>query len=128
VICQVSAVKSLLDRATHTFAWPGLHLLNAQGKPLSLTSFTLNLLTTPGTQMLVAGLLSMLALRVSPARALRAYGATLNQLRWAILTVMAVLALAFVMNASGQTITLGMWMAGAGEPSRCCHPSSAGSA
>jgi len=76
--------------------------------------FTLNLLTTPGTQMLVAGLLSMLALRVSPARALRAYGATLDQLRWAILTVMAVLALAFVMNASGQTITLGMWMAGAG--------------
>ena len=114
VICQVSAVKSLLDRATHTFAWPGLHLLNAQGKPLSLTTFTLNLLTTPGTQMLVAGLLSMLALRVSPARALRAYGATLDQLRWAILTVMAVLALAFVMNASGQTITLGMWMAGAG--------------
>ena len=36
------------------------------------------------------------------------------QLRWAILTVMAVLALAFVMNASGQTITLGTWMAGAG--------------
>lgn len=114
VICQVSAVKSLLDRATHTFAWPGLHLFNAQGKPLSLTTFTLNLLTTPGTQMLVAGLLGMLALRVSPARAMRAYGATLDQLRWAILTVTAVLALAFVMNASGQTITLGMWMAGAG--------------
>ena len=31
-----------------------------------------------------------------------------------IVTVMAVLALAFVMNLSGQTITLGTWMAGAG--------------
>ncbi len=36
------------------------------------------------------------------------------QLRFAIVTVMAVLALAFVMNLSGQTITLGTWMAGAG--------------
>ena len=48
-------------------------------------------------------------------RAAKAYGATLYQLRWAIVTVMAVLALAFVMNLSGQTITLGTWMAGAGS-------------
>ena len=47
-------------------------------------------------------------------QAVKAYGATLHQLRWAILTVMTVLALAFVMNLSGQTITLGTWMAGAG--------------
>ncbi|MGI8699411.1 MAG: L-lactate permease, partial [Mycobacteriales bacterium] len=47
-------------------------------------------------------------------RALHAYAATLNQLKWAIVTVMAVLALAYVMNASGQTGTLGRWMAGAG--------------
>jgi lactate permease len=53
-------------------------------------------------------------LRLPALRALKAYGATLHQLRWAIVTVMAVLALAFVMNASGQTITLGTWMAGAG--------------
>jgi lactate permease len=36
------------------------------------------------------------------------------QLRWAIVTVMAVLALAYVMNLSGQTITLGTWAAQAG--------------
>jgi lactate permease len=47
-------------------------------------------------------------------RAVKACGATLHQLRWAILTVMAVLALAFVMNVSGQPISLGTWMAGAG--------------
>ena len=45
----------------------------------------------------------------------KAYGTTLHQLRWAIVTVMAVLALAFVMNLSGQTITLGTWMAGGGR-------------
>ncbi|WP_067487978.1 L-lactate permease [Actinomadura hibisca] len=114
VVCQIAQVKDLLDRATRTFGWPGLHLTDPSGKPLGLVTFTLNYLTTPGTQMLVAGLLTMLALRVGPGRAVRAYGTTLAQLKWAIVTVMAVLALAFVMNASGQTITLGTWMAGAG--------------
>jgi lactate permease len=114
VICQIPAVKSLLDKATFAFNWPGLSVVDADGDPLSLTKFTLNLLTSPGTQMLVAGVLTMIALKLSAPRAIKAYGATLHQLRWAILTVMTVLALAFVMNVSGQTITLGTWMAGAG--------------
>ena len=114
VICQIPVVKSLLDKATMAFTWPGLNVIDADGDPSTLTKFTLNLLTTPGTQMLVAGFLTMVALRLSAPRALKAYGATLHQLRWAIVTVMTVLALAFVMNLSGQTITLGTWMAAAG--------------
>jgi lactate permease len=115
VICQISAVKKFLEKATFAVHWPGLHLYTPKGSPSTLPNFTFNLLTTPGTQMLVAGILSIVALRLSVAGALKAYGATLYQLRWAIVTVMAVLALAFVMNASGQTITLGTWMAGAGS-------------
>jgi len=114
VICQITAVKNLLDKATVKFGWPGLHVVSPKGKPVSLTEFTLNLLTTPGTQMLVAGLLTMVVLKLSVPRALKAYGITLHQLRFAIVTVMMVLALAFVMNLSGQTITLGTWMAAAG--------------
>ncbi|MGY4647471.1 L-lactate permease [Mycobacterium sp. URHB0021] len=114
VICQISAVKKLLDKATFSIAWPGLHVLKPDGDPLSLTKFSLNLLTSPGTQMLIAGIITMAVLRLSVPRALKAYGTTLHQLRFAILTVMVVLALAFVMNLSGQTITLGTWMAGAG--------------
>ena len=114
VICQIPVVKSLLDKATIAFTWPGLNVIDADGDPSTLTKFTLNLLTTPGTQMLVAGFLTMVALQLSAPRALKAYGATLHQLRWAIVTVMTVLALAFVMNLSGQTITLGTWMAAAG--------------
>jgi lactate permease len=53
-------------------------------------------------------------LRLSPVRALRTYGQTLYQLRWALLTVCTVLGIAYVMNMSGQTITLGTWAAGAG--------------
>ena len=56
----------------------------------------------------------MLVLKVAPGRALKVYGRSLNQLKWATLTVATVLALAYVMNLSGQTITLGLWIAGAG--------------
>ena len=114
VVCQITAVKKLLDKATVKFHWPGLDIVSPKGKPVSLTEFTLNLLTTPGTQMLIAGVLTAIVLKLSVPRAVKAYGTTLHQLRWAILTVMAVLALAFVMNLSGQTITLGTWMAAAG--------------
>ena len=65
--------------------------------------------------LLIAGLISMLVLRVSPGRAIRIYGETLDQLKWATLTVMAVLGLAYVMNLSGQTTTIGQWIAGAGS-------------
>src|SRR5450756_548034 len=44
----------------------------------------------------------------------RTYLDTYRQLFPAIITVMAVLGLAYVMNASGQTASLGAWMAGAG--------------
>ena len=57
------AVKRLLDKATFAVKWPGLHVVDADGEPLTLTKFTLNLLTTPGTQMLVAGILTMVALQ-----------------------------------------------------------------
>ncbi|GFG54705.1 lactate transporter [Mycolicibacterium agri] len=114
VICQITAVKNLLDKATIKFEWPGIDVLSPSGSPVTLSAFTLNLLTTPGTQMLVAGALTMIVLKLSVGRGVRAYGTTLHQLRWAIVTVMAVLALAFVMNLSGQTITLGTWMAAAG--------------
>ncbi|MGH3388792.1 MAG: L-lactate permease, partial [Actinomadura sp.] len=115
VLGQIPVIKDAIGGVTQVVKWPGLELLNAAGKPSTLPNFNLNWLTTPGTQMLIAGVITAVALKVSVGRALRAYWATLVQLRWAILTVMAVLALAYVMNASGQTATLGNWMAGAGS-------------
>ncbi len=114
VLGQIAPIKDFIDKATQKFGWPGLHVVNTKGTELTSVTFNFNILTTPGTQMLIAGLLTMIALRVAVGPALRAYWMTLVQLRWAILTVMAVLALAYVMNASGQTVTLGNWMAGAG--------------
>ena len=77
-------------------------------------TFVFAWLSNAGTLLILAGLLTMLVLRVSPARSLKAYADTLVQLRTAIVTVMAVLSLAYVMNQSGQTTTLGFFLAGAG--------------
>ncbi len=68
VVCQISAVKKLLDKATVKFQWPGLDVVSPSGKPVTLTEFTLNLLTTPGTQMLIAGVLTAIVLKLSPAQ------------------------------------------------------------
>jgi lactate permease len=113
-LAQVGAIKDFLEGATKEFSWPGLHILNGAGEAPSSLTFKFTYLSAAGSLMLVSGVLTMVALRVSPARAVRAYGATLDQLKWAILTVASVLAMAYVMNLSGETITLGLWAAGAG--------------
>jgi lactate permease len=102
-----------LEAATWIYNWPGLHILSDTGKTVA-TTFKLNVLSAAGTLLLVSGLLTMLALKVGVGQAVRTYGRTLDQLKFAIVTVMAVLALGFVMNESGQTQTLGLWLAGAG--------------
>jgi lactate permease len=114
VLAQINPIKGWLDEPTKVVNWPGLHITSAAGKASTLPQFKVNWLNAAGSLLLISGLLTAIALKVSVGGALRAYWATLVQLRWAIVTVMAVLGLAYVMNASGQTITLGTWMAGAG--------------
>jgi lactate permease len=113
-LAQLGPIKTFLADAGSEFGWPGLDVRNADGEQVSATTFKFNWASAAGTLLLVSGLVTMLALRVSPGRALRVYGRSLDQLKWATLTVAAVLSLAYVMNLSGQTITLGLWIAGAG--------------
>lgn len=113
-VAAIPAVKDALATTTRTFAWPGLHVLSSAGKPLGLAEFKFDWLADSGTVLVVAGLLTVPLLRLRAPAALRAYGGTLVQLRTAAVTVMAVLALAYVMNLSGQTATLGAFLAGAG--------------
>ena len=114
-VTNIPAVVDFLAKEPFTYLldWPGLHIVNAAGDPV-LTQFKLNWLPAAGTLLVIAGLISMAILRINPARALKIYLATYVELRSAIITVMAVLALAYVMNLSGQTASLGLWLAGAG--------------
>ncbi len=115
-IANITSVKAALEKAPwyYEFQWPGLHVTNSSGDPLSSLLFKFNWLEAAGTLLILAGILTVLVLQMSPARAVKAYIDTYIQLRTAIVTVMAVLALAYVMNQSGQTTTLGFFVAGAG--------------
>ena len=113
-IAQIGFIKDALASVTTEFQWPGLNLTDPDGEPLGSMTFRLNWVAASGTLLLIAGLITIPVLRIGLARAAHAYVTTLKQLKWAILTVVTVLALAYVMNASGQTITLGLWVAGAG--------------
>jgi lactate permease len=114
-VAQIPAINDALDSVSQEFAWPGLDVRGTDGEPVSSATFNFNWLVAPGTLALICGVLTALALQLSPARALKAYADTLRQLLPAIVTVMAVLALAYVMNQSGQTLTIGSWAAGAGD-------------
>jgi lactate permease len=115
-IVNIPAVKEFLGQEpfTYTFSWPGLEVLNTAGEPVTSTTFAFNWLPAAGTLMIIAGIITALILKVSPGRAAKAYVDTYVELKSAIITVMAVLALAYVMNLSGQTGSLGAWLAGAG--------------
>ena len=108
-------LKTWLD--THSgwkFQWPGLEILNAAGKTPAAATFNLNVFTAAGTVLLIAGILTALVYRISPGKALRSLGKVVVDFRYTILTVVAVLALAYVMNFSGQTGTLGTALAETG--------------
>ncbi len=113
-LAQLDPVKGFLADRTASFHWPGLEVTSAGGAEPPAVTFTLNWLATPGTQLLLSGLITMLVLRIQPRVALRAYQETFDRLRGAIVTVTTVLALAYVMNLSGETVTIGLWAAGAG--------------
>ncbi|MDV3125156.1 L-lactate permease [Mycobacterium sp. 21AC1] len=114
-VAQISAVQKLLSVGAVKFPWPGLNIVMASGEPPAGVTFAFGWLSSAGTLLLISGLITVAVLGLSPVAAARAFGATLNQLKWAILTVAAVLALAYVMNFSGQTITIGQWIARTGS-------------
>jgi lactate permease len=115
-LAQLPAVKRELGGSpwTTSFRWPGLDVRSPDGGALPSLRFRLDWLPAAGTLMVVSGLITMWVIGLAPARALRVARTTVVQLSGAILVVTAVLGLASVANQSGQTLTLGLWAAGAG--------------
>ncbi|MEU6539005.1 L-lactate permease [Streptomyces sp. NPDC047000] len=112
-LAQIEAVKDWLAKGTCTFAWPGLHILNSDGDPMA-TNYVLNWASHTGTLLFISGLLTMLVLKTGPTTGMRVYGRTIRQFGWAIFTILCVFSLSYVMNQSGQIVTLGQWLAGSG--------------
>ncbi|MDE2120821.1 MAG: L-lactate permease, partial [Betaproteobacteria bacterium] len=95
--------------------WPGLHNaveITLYHKPYAAV-WTFQPLAT-GTAILAAALITAALVGCGPRGFLKAAAAAWVQCRLAVLTVCAILALAYVMNYSGMNYTLGLAVASAG--------------
>ena len=109
-------VKSLLASTDAKIPWPGLdgNILTASGKAAGSTVYTFAWLSSAGSLLILCGIVVALVYRLPLREAGRAWIQTLVELRFSLLTVGSVLALAYVMNMSGMTLTIGAWIAGTG--------------
>ncbi|WP_410564048.1 L-lactate permease [Amycolatopsis sp. cmx-4-61] len=113
-------LTKLLHRADWVFAWPGLHNHVVQHPPITAkntpyaATLTIDFLFSPGTVALVAAVIAGFAMGARPKLLLTTYRKTLVQMRWALATIFVILAIAFVMNYSGATQTLGLALATTG--------------
>ncbi|MGO2862351.1 MAG: L-lactate permease [Brevibacterium sp.] len=116
-VCKlVPALNEWLSGTDLKIAWPGLdgNVFTASGEVSTSTVYNFQWLSSPGTLLLISGIIVALSFGISPKDGFRTYIDNLVKMRFAILTVGFVLALAYVMNLSGQTITIGTWIAGTG--------------
>lgn len=105
LLWSLGPLVPMLHHFDISIAWPGL-----QG-----VRFTLALASTPGTAIFLAALISAFLLPgVGLWKALVCLAETVRSLGGTILTVCLVLATAFVMNASGMSVTLGRALAATG--------------
>ena len=68
-----------------------------------------------GTALLVAALITALFVRMAPVEVARCFTRTIRQIWQAVVTVMLIVALAYVMNYSGLAYTLGLAVASTGH-------------
>ena len=103
------------------FDWPFLHNLVLKTAPIVAKDtpyaavYNVNIGTAAGTAIFIAGLLSVLIMpNYGFGRAFACLGRTIYMLRFPILTIALILGLAFIMNYSGMSSTLGLAFTAAG--------------
>jgi lactate permease len=130
------SIKLRIDRWTHSVLSPsfpknanvlnglnvpGLHNLITRVPPVTpapspyAAVFTFNWLSASGTSCFLATLVAAALLRVRPGKLVELYVATFRQLAFAMLTIASMLGLAYLMNYSGMTSTLGLALAASGS-------------
>ena len=108
-----------------SFAWPGIEtgkLLNATGGEVK-TDYSFAYLNNPGTLLVISGLIVAVIYMLFDENGRysltwrqvgKEFTDTVYRMRWSAVTIFLVLALAYVMNYSGQTVTIGEFFAGLG--------------
>ena len=98
------------------FKIPGLDnaILQPDGNPLAIKAFDFNYLSTPGTAVIFATLISIPLIGISIRESIKIFGATLKQLMFPIITIAAVVGYAFIANYAGMSITMAGALASTG--------------
>lgn len=118
---SVDQVKAVLNQGTVSMAWPGLHNMVQRVAPAVATAgpypamYSVNFFTAAGTACMVACILSALFLGMSVGQFFKCLQTSARQLAMPVVTVCAVLALAFLLNYCGATATLGLAFAATGR-------------
>lgn len=98
-------------------------LVTADGKPVKDAVYSFAWMSNPGTLLIISGLVVAVIYFFFNEKGRYAFkfpaiftefGSVVYRMRWSILTIASVLALAYVMNFSGQTIAMGTFLAGLG--------------
>jgi lactate permease len=114
-------IKSQLDMFTIPVEVPGLHRTIERVPPVTravepyAAVFTFNWLSASGTSCFLAATAAAVLLGVRPGRFWSIYTATNRQLAFPMLTIASMLGLAYLMNYSGMTSTLGLAFAATGS-------------
>ncbi len=116
----IKDLKKVLDVATISIEWPGLHNLVLKAAPIVkdptpyAAVYKLNLLSAVGTAILLSAIVTIILLKMKPSEAIKTFNETLYELRFSILSIGLVLGFAFVANYSGLSSTLALVLAGTG--------------
>ena len=95
-------------------SWPGLDGLVHRAapfvgaNPVYGASFKWDIFGYAGTAMLLATLITVIILKISPQKTVEVFASTLKQLKFSIITVVSVIGLAYLCNYSGISYTLGL--------------------
>ncbi|MFT8394855.1 L-lactate permease [Propionibacterium sp.] len=120
-LAALPAIKSFLKVGDIGMRWPLLEELHTASKTASgefaLSThliYTWPLLSTPGFLLAIVAIIVGICYRVPAGKLFGELGVTLKKMKFSLITIGFVVALAYVMGDSGQTLALGLWIAGAG--------------
>jgi lactate permease len=121
ILWGLPGLAPLLDIPTIKVLVPGLDKVVIQGAPIvkapipMAALYKINWLSAAGTALFIASIISAVILGVGPARYFSIFGKTFKQLVKPLITIPCVLGLAYIMNYSGMSATLGLLLAGTGK-------------
>jgi len=108
-------IKAALAKTNINIPWPGLHNMIYKAAPIVATNtpygavYSFGWLSAGGTAILLSGVLSIFVIpNYGPSRAIPCFFKTIRLLAFPIFTIASILGLAYLMNYSGMSSTMGL--------------------